>query len=259
MGRPKSGELYRAKKTGQNWQFHKRGFGTVNTGTADRFRAEQIMKAAGGAAPEVPRVIAEQPADVDVRTPLAVLAASLPPAQGNAEWAARLQRPEESTPIEPLPTSGWERSVETAPPHTPAPFTFQPISRTPEVIGQHVASVAGDAKSAALANLKRKLTPAKREKLMAVLGGGLAKVNALAVELALGMSGRKLADDYVISDDDLEIIATGYQMGLDELLANADPEWWHLVLTGNLVLAVSILPHVERKTKIETETVPNGE
>jgi hypothetical protein len=254
MGRPKSGELYRAKKTGNNWQFHKKGFGTVDTGTADRFHAEQIMKAMGGAQPDVPRIKASDVLEVDVRPALEHLSASLPPAQGNQQWATKIQETQETPPQ--LPTSAASTSWVSPP--NPSLSTAAPTgSPTSQAAVQAAGIVSGDVKTAALASLKKKLSPGKREKLMTIMGGGLARINALAGELALAATGRKLSADYVITDDDLEILKTGYEMGLDELLNNADPEWWHLVITGNLVLAITLAPHVEKKAAV-TEGLPDG-
>ena len=248
-GRPKSEELYR-KKGSHNWYFYRKGFGTVDTGTTDRFKAEQLFRQMAPKQATTAQVIANPIESPDpVRSALQTLAERLP-----------IGRPAEPRPITPedfeapvLNANEWQ--AHTVPQSSAQAFepvqpkAFEPLPTGPQPLSQTAKDIGADTKYQALQTLKKRLTPGKRDKLMGVLAGGAAKVNALAVELGLSVTGRKLKDDFVFSEEDLEIVKTGYEMGLDELLGQADPEWWHLVLVGNVTMIVTMLPATEKKVK----------
>lgn len=257
QGRPKSEELYR-KKGSHNWYFHRKGFGTVDTGTTDRFKAEQVFRAmAPKGTPQVVATSADVVPEQPVRSALQVLAERLPIGRPNEPSTLSSEDFDKVVPN----ANDWQASEppRQTVPELPAPNAAQyaPLPTGPQPLTQSARDIGSDVRSQALAQLKKKLTPGKRDKLMGVLAGGAAKINALAVELGLSVTGRKLKDDFVFSEDDLEVVKTGYEMGLDELLGQADPEWWHLVLVGNVTMIVTMLPATEKKVKAVID-VPEG-
>ena len=98
MGRPKNRTLYK-KKGAENWYYYQPGFGSVDTGTNDRFSAEQALK----------KTTIVNPVVDDVRSALAQLSAQMP-------------KVENTIPIDDVPK----------PAPTPTPTsTEQPITTVP--------------------------------------------------------------------------------------------------------------------------------
>lgn len=229
MARPKFGQLYQLKNS-PNWVFQKKGFpGRIDTGTSDRFRAEQFMRAASAKVGD-PHPSPEENA---VANGLESLARSLYPGGVPTDIPANEKptiTPETGPPGLPVSAPLWEAKPL---PNSAPTMPGAPVNKAIQTI---------DA-------FKSRFTPAKRERLFGAMGAGLARVDAIIYELGLGIGGYKLKEAYVFSPEDIEIMKTAYEMGLDEVFNNADPQWYHLLLIGNASMIVSSLPYIEKKPK----------
>ncbi len=134
-------------------------------------------------------------------------------------------------------------------PETPS---VEPVNLTPKVEPENVKTRIQSA-------FAKKLTPAKRDKLLGILATGVTHINALAVELGYSFLGRKLKDDYIVSNEDLELLKLGWELLIEDLFDMLEPKPWHVILIGNLFLIVAIAGHTEKKPKKVPERIePNG-
>lgn len=214
-GRPKSNTLYR-KKGKKTWLFYKPGFGVVDTGKVDRFLAEQDLQRA---------TIVPHETD-EVKQVLASISAHHP------------------FPIEtPKPTPAESPSTPNNP--TPQGIPLDSMrsggASTPEPAPQKISKTMGE--------IARRLTPDKREQIMGLLGTGLARINALVVDLGANFLGRRLPSDYIIRDKDLELLKLGYDLLIEEIFESLQPKWWHVVIAGNVLFIVTLIPNLEKKPK----------
>lgn len=234
MARPKLGTLYKVKGT-DNWFFQKKGYaGRIDTGTSDRFRAEQFLRSATAKVGD-PN---PSPEEQQIADGLQTLAASLDP-RFKPEHQKSPEVKDESLPSD--DADFGERVKPVAP-----TFSNKPLP-LPSQTAQGQKTATESKAGIILDNFKSRFTPQKRERLFGALGSGVARVNALAYELGLGVGNMRLKDAYVFSPEDLEILKTAYEMGLDELFEATDPRWYHLALVGNVSMIVGSLPYIEKK------------
>lgn len=249
MARPKFGQLYQVKGS-PNWVFQKKGFpGRIDTGTSDRFRAEQFMRAATAKVGDP----TPSPEENLVAEGLKSLAGALNP-DPNAKPTSEVKDSENAAKpdlsnVSPLFTSS----------PLPIPPTASQSTNTANSGTMGVVVPINKAANA-LEGFKSRFNPAKRERLFGAMGSGLARINAIGYEIGLGFGGFKLKGDYIFSNEDLEIMKTAFEMGIDELFHSADPQWWHLLIIGNASMIVSSIPYIEKKPKeIKTATPPGDD
>jgi len=219
-GRPRSLTLYK-KKGAQTWSFYRPGFGTVDTGQIDKTMAERVMR---GLPQEhepsmfsVPAEGAPRPPTDDIRSTLSAIAA-----QSGAQGAD----PFDASQAGAGSADAGNDAVKLSP--NPEP---DKLSR-PELA------------------ILRKLSGAKRDKIIGLLGQGAARLNATVVSLGFGIAGFRFKESYEgLTDEDLEIVKLGYDMWLDDVLDNLELKPAYVVLIGNALLAVGMIPNLERKPK----------
>ena len=227
-GRPRANQLYKVKGS-NTWRYYKKGFGTVDTGQADRVMAERAMKGipqAGEASifqvPDEPAAIPTDP----IRSALHTVAVQT--GTGDSSFDA------------PDQTASRVESD--------SPASTVRASPSPE----------HDKLSKPVLAVLRKLSGSKREKIIGLLGMGASRINALAVTMTFGIAGFKVKDDFVMTDDELEIIKLGYDMWLDDVLDQIELKPGYVILIGNALLAASLVPHLERKPR-KPKATPPGE
>ena len=226
-GRPRANQLYKVKGS-NTWRYYKKGFGTVDTGQVDRVMAERAMKGI----PQAGEASIFQVPDEPTQVPTDPIRAAL---NTVAEQTA------------PADQDSFNGSV-------PGPF---PPSDTPSHVRASPSPEPDRLSKPELAVL-RKLSGSKREKIIGLLGTGASRLNALAVTMTFGIAGFKVRDDFVMTDDELEIVKLGYDMWLDDVLDQIELKPGYVILIGNALLAASLVPHLERKPK-KPKVTPTGE
>ena len=229
-GRPRANTLYK-KKGRSTWLYYKPGFGTVDTGHVDRTMAERAMK--GMPAPSEPSMFKIDPpiAEIPVDPIRAALNTVAQQTAGDDPFSTASDAAADASGNE----SGGD-GVRLSP------------SPEPDKLSKPELAVL------------RKLSGAKREKIIGLLGTGAARLNATLVATSFGIVGFKFKDDYAgLSDDDLEIMKLGYDMWLDDVLDNIELKPAYVILIGNALMAVGMFPHLERKPKkTKLHVVPGG-
>ena len=222
-GRPKAMTLYK-KKGSNTWKFFKPGFGTVDTGHVDRVMAERMMR--GVPAPNERSVFDTggptiTPSSDPIRSALSAVAA-----QSGADPFAM-----------PSASDGDSASSVNQPPDTSSSVRLSP-SPEPDSFSKPELAVL------------RKLSGAKREKIIGMLGTGAARLNATILSLGFGIAGFRFKDSWEgLSDEDMEIVKLGYDMWLDDVLDNIELKPAYVILIGNALLAANMATHAERKPK----------
>jgi len=191
----------------------------VDTGHTDRFLAELSMRKS---------VVVQHETD-DIRSALGEITAQ--------------------TPFEDTQATNDAPTV-----NSTAPFEHKSGgSDAPTVTTEVAGNTTRDKTASAIA---RHLTPARREKILGALGKGAARINALAVEVGISILGRKLKEDAIVTDEDLEILRLGYDLLIEEIFETLEPKPWHVIVAGNVFLIMSIWSMTEKKPKKQVEQVP---
>lgn len=81
------------------------------------------------------------------------------------------------------------------------------------------------------------LTPEQAAKIGTGMKKIACKLNVVAIGACVQMLGR---DPYPVDDDELELLATGWEMWLEELFVKTQPKPWMLVAAGNLLIAFAM-------------------
>ena len=109
---------------------------------------------------------------------------------------------------------------------------------------------------------KGMLTPEQASKMARGVRNMVCRLNVVAIEGCVNFLGR---DPFPVDDDDLELMALGWELWLDEFFVKHKPKPWMLILAGNVMLFASAYIRGTDKPKkpapdhIEvTEDVPPG-
>lgn len=188
---------------------------TVNLGTLDEKEAwrkakEIIAREKGASDPVVldrPMSVPELPTPPRASGSAPSNAPSIDPNSLLDSWAA-----DKPSPLPPQPDS--PAGPVPAPPEVPFVEPTKALVATPK------------------AKTQKGLTPEQAEKLGKGLQKLVARVNIVTLELAVRFMGR---DPYPLDDEEVELLALGWELWLDTYFVKHKPEPWMLILAGNVM------------------------
>jgi len=140
----------------------------------------------------------------------------------------------------------WINSTGPVPPVAIPQPPQPPVSAAPASTGQ--TSVTPKK-----ATPQKGLTTEQTEKISGGMKKIIARMNVIGLGTCIQLLGR---DPYPVEDEELELLAMGWEMWIEEVFTKKKMEPWHLVLAANVMIGFSMYIQGTPKPKDEDETPP---